>query len=87
LAHRCQNHAALLSKLVKAERPTIETDPDQDHEGDSSLMKRAHEINEAIIILYDKSIQEATEPHIKKVFEAILEVEKNHLDLASPNVK
>ncbi len=75
-------HAETLAKIVKAQKPVIDRDTTGRHEDDTALVQESHDREQKAIERYGKFLGEATEPRVKEVFSALVEIEKTHMDLA-----
>lgn len=75
-------HAVLLSKLVGAESPNISRNTGKCIGDDAAFVKEAHDRETGAIEHYRKFAGEASDPRVKQVFNALVEIESTHLELA-----
>lgn len=74
-----REHASVFKKLLKLnEYPEIKNECFDDPQ---KAIEESAKREEGAIIFYAKALSEASEPRIKEVFEAIMNTEKDHLEL------
>ncbi|MBW2964750.1 ferritin [Candidatus Woesearchaeota archaeon] len=75
-------HATLLCKLVGAESPKIDRNAGTCKGDDAAFNKEAHDRESKAIAHYAEFAKQATEQRVKQVFNALVEIESTHLELA-----
>jgi len=75
-------HAALLAKIVHAQKPVIDRDAGKCSGDGKAFVKEAHDREQRAIEHYRKFLGEATELRVKQVFAALVEIETTHIELA-----
>jgi len=80
-------HAELLGKLLgKDPGCEIEFIKDLCTEDKEESLKKTAELETDAIAHYKKFLEEATEQRVKDIFEALIQVEQDHLDLTNANL-
>lgn len=74
-------HASTICKLLRIPKPNIAAVEVHCSKSDLENLKESYERETRASNFYTKAAEEATEPRIKEVFSALVEVEKDHLDL------
>ncbi len=75
-------HASLLSKLLHIEKPTVTLDKIACYPSYKDNLKDSAVREERAIKEYAKFFQESKEPRIKEIFQALVQIESDHLKLA-----
>ena len=80
-------HAELIGKLIgKDPSCKIELNKDLCTEERTDSLTKTAELETGAIAHYKKFFEQATEPRVKEIFEALIEVEQDHLDLSNANL-
>ena len=80
-----REHASAISKFLKISSPNLEKQAcNKDSKANS---KEGWEREDRAIKAYSKFRDEATEPRLKEFFGALVEIEKDHLDLHADYIK
>jgi rubrerythrin len=75
-------HASLLCKIIKAQKPTINRNTTACPTDDKEMVQEAHDREARAIEHYKNFLEQAEEPRVKQVFAALVEIENTHLELA-----
>ncbi|MFQ5405746.1 MAG: ferritin family protein [Candidatus Micrarchaeia archaeon] len=87
LAYAEAEHAALLSKVLNGEKPKISLDAGKCSEEYKDNLQEAHNREQNAIENYAKFAHEATEPKVKMIFNALVEIEQSHLKIEEEQLK
>jgi rubrerythrin len=79
-------HASLLSNILLIEKPTVTLDKIACYPSYQENLKDAEVREERAVKEYAKFFQEAKEPRIKEIFQALVQIESDHLKLAQERV-
>ncbi len=74
-------HASTICKLLGIPKPDVSKVEVHCSYNDLENIKESSERETRASTFYAQAAQEATEPRVKEVFEALVEIEKDHLDL------
>lgn len=80
-------HAELVGKLI-AKDPSCEI-PFEDKlctEDRNDFLEKSKVLETNAIVHYKKFLKQATEPRVKEIFQALIEVEQDHLELINANL-
>ncbi|MBW2997590.1 ferritin-like domain-containing protein [Candidatus Woesearchaeota archaeon] len=75
-------HASLLAKMIKAQKPVIDRNAGECSGDNKAFVQEAHDREQRAIEHYKKFLEQATEPRVKQVFAALVEIETTHIELA-----
>ncbi|MFH1367163.1 MAG: ferritin family protein [Patescibacteria group bacterium] len=78
-------HAVIWKKILKLE--SIPEGHDECHEANKENLEDSHARETKAIKFYGQAAREATEPRIKQIFMALIEVETDHLRLSEERLK
>jgi len=80
-------HAEVVGKLINKD-PSCEIPFDESLCTDDKLesLKKTEELETGAIEHYKKFLEQAVEPRVKEIFEALIAVEQDHLDLSKENL-
>ena len=76
-----REHASLISKMLKVPKPTIALDKTACYPFYQENLKDSRHREEKAVKLYNQFFKEAEEPRVKEVFQALLLIESDHLNL------
>lgn len=79
-------HASIWKKILKLDKVDIPTSDDCSEENQSNL-KNSHERETKAIEFYKKAAAEAENERVKQLFEALVDVEKDHLELSGERMQ
>lgn len=81
-------HAVLLSKIIKAQKPNINRNVEMCKPGDHALLQEAHDREQRAIKHYGEFLRQAgpDELRVKQVFAALVEIETTHIELADKDL-
>ncbi len=80
-------HATLISKLLHIEKPTVSLDKIACYPSYQENLMDAKAREEKAIKEYSKFFQESKEPSIKEIFQALVQIESDHLTLNEERIK
>ncbi|UCE72889.1 MAG: ferritin-like domain-containing protein [Methanomassiliicoccales archaeon] len=80
-------HASLIAKILGIEKPTVTLDKIACYPSYQENLKDAHAREERAIKEYSKFFKAAKEPRIKEIFQALVQIESDHLRLAEERIK
>jgi rubrerythrin len=80
-------HASLISNILNIERPTVTLDKIACYPSYQENLRDAQAREEKAIKEYSKYFQESKEPRIKEIFQALVQIESDHLELALDRIK
>ncbi len=80
-------HASLLAKLVRAQKPVIRRGSDSCEGDDHAFMQEALEREDDAIKLYTRFLEEADDMRVRQVFAALAEIESTHLELEKESLE
>lgn len=75
-------HATLLCKIVKADKPDIDRNAGACPKDDAALIQESHDRESRAIEHYRTFAGQAEEPRVRQVFNALVEIETTHIELA-----
>ena len=78
-------HAAIWRKILKLD--TVPPGSETCHSENVENLKESHEREARAIAFYGKSAAESDHPRIKQLFEALVEIETDHLQLSEERLK
>jgi rubrerythrin len=78
-------HASIWRKVLKLD--TVPPGSETCHSENVENLKESHEREARAIAFYRKSATESNHPRIKQLFEALVEIEKDHLQLSEERLK
>lgn len=78
-------HAAVWKKILKLER--VPEGSEECHEANRENLEDSHARETRAIEFYSKAAQEAVNPRVRQIFEALVEVETDHLKLSEERLK
>jgi len=78
-------HASIWRKILKP--GSVAPGGDACHTGNVENLKESHERETRAIRFYSKSAAEADHPRLKQLFEALVEIETDHLHLSEERLK
>lgn len=76
-----KEHAHLHARILKAPKPVIELDTNKCSATDKNSVKESLQREIDAVAHYGKFLGEATEPRLKEVFKALVDVEGDHIHL------
>jgi rubrerythrin len=79
-------HASTIVKILKIEKPPVAHKPELSKGAVLENLKDAHVREERAIKHYSQAAEAATEPRVKEVFTAFVEIEKTHLALSEEHM-
>ena len=77
-----REHADTIVKLLKSGGHEIQKDKEMCSDADVDNLRESNERETRAIAHYSKFLTDATEERVREVFTAIIEIEKDHLDLS-----
>ncbi|MFC1741840.1 ferritin family protein [Nanoarchaeota archaeon] len=80
-------HATLLAKMIKSEKPTIDRNTEGCPTDDAALVKEAFDREDNAIKKYSQFLEEATDKRVKQVFASLVEIETTHLELEKEEIE
>jgi rubrerythrin len=76
-------HASTIVKILNIAKPPMSMKPELAKGTVEKNMKEAHAREDRAIKFYSQAADDATDPRVKEVFAALVEIEKTHLDLSA----
>jgi rubrerythrin len=74
-------HASTVCKILRIEKPKVEFKRDLCSSDDNDTLEEADKRENRAVHLYTEFLKQATEPRVKQVFSALIEIECDHIDL------
>jgi rubrerythrin len=74
-------HASTISKILRIEKPATEFKKDACSPDDEAMLAEADRRENRAVRLYSEFLKQATEPRVRELFTALIEVESDHIDL------
>jgi rubrerythrin len=74
-------HASTVCKILRVEKPGIEFKKGLCSSDDSAALEEADSRENRAVNLYTEFLKQATEPRVKQIFSALIEIESDHIDL------
>ncbi len=79
-------HASTISKILRAEEPAIELRKDICSTDDRDTLEEADRRENRAVRLYGEFLRQATEPRVRELFTALIEIESDHIDLVNKEI-
>ncbi len=76
-------HATIFSKILGKEKPVIELRKGICSTDEHETLKEADRRENRVVSLYTEFLKQATEPRVRELFTALIEIESDHIDLVS----
>ena len=76
-------HASTISKVLRTERPVIEFRKVLCSTDDKATLEEADRRENRAVKLYSEFLRQATEPRVRELFTALIEIESDHIDLVN----
>jgi rubrerythrin len=80
-------HASLIANLLNIEKPTVTLDKIACYPTYNENLIDAKSREERAVKEYSKFFKEASEPRVKEIFQALVQIERDHLNLAGERLK
>jgi len=80
-------HASTIVKALDMEKPPIELALECCYNTEAENIKDSHQRETRAIEFYSKAAAEAKEPKVKEIFTALVEIERDHLELSEKAMK
>lgn len=74
-------HASTACKILRIEKPRVGLKRDICSSDDSASLEEADKRENRAVHLYTEFLKQATEPRVKQIFSALIEIESDHIDL------
>jgi rubrerythrin len=74
-------HASTVCKILRIEKPKIEFNKDLCSSDDEATLEEADKRENRAVHLYTEFLKQSSEPRVKQVFTALIEIECDHIDL------
>jgi rubrerythrin len=75
-------HAATIVKMLKIPKPEIKPDPQACQKDPKANFAAAHEREQRAVAFYRQGAAEATEDRVRQVFNALVEIESDHIQIS-----
>jgi len=79
-------HASTIVKILKIAKPPVEAKPELSMGSVIENLKEAHAREDRAIKFYNQAAEAATEPRVKEVVGAFVEIEQTHLKLSEDHM-
>ncbi len=78
-----REHVSVAAKALGIPKPDNLREPEGDKGSDGENLKETDSLERNATALYGKFMQEASEPRARQIFQALMEVESNHIELVN----
>ncbi len=79
-------HASVICRILGKEKPAIRLLRDICRMDEDEMMREADRKENRAVRLYTEFLSQATEPRVRQLFKALVEIESDHMDIVSREV-